>query len=131
MTAIESENGLKSHQIRSNQRKAIEALISGSTTEQAAIYAGVQERTVYHWRTQDDFKAALQDAQNHALSSAVIGLSGASIDAVQVLRDIANDTEAPPSTRVSAAKAILDSVIRLKELYDLENRISKLEAMQS
>lgn len=113
--------------IRTNQRKAIEALISGATMEHAALEAGVTLRTIYTWKTADNFKQALDDAQNEALGTAVIALSGATVDAVQVLRSIAIDKESPPATRVAAARAILDSAIRLKELFDLEQRVAQLE----
>ena len=127
MSENQAENGTQYAKIRPNQRKAIEALITGATMEIAALEAGVTLRTVYVWRTQDNFKQALNEAQNEALSSAVIALSGATVEAVQVLRDIASDEKQKASTRVQAARAILDSAIRLKELHDLENRVQELE----
>jgi hypothetical protein len=51
--------------------------------------------------------------------------------AAKVLRDIAEDTEAPASARVSAARAILDSAIKAAEVEDLLPRLQALEEAQA
>ena len=43
------------------------------------------------------------------------------------LRDIATDTENPPTARVAAARAILAEVYRGTEVLDLAERIDRLE----
>jgi hypothetical protein len=47
--------------------------------------------------------------------------------AVETLEAIMQDSEAPASARVSAAKAVLEMAIKAVELEDLEARITALE----
>lgn len=114
--------------LRSKQRKALEVITAGGTVAQAAASAGVTETTIYNWKTEDAFKQALQDANSRILSDTVTALTVASVRAVEILIEVAEDTEAPPGTRVSAARAILDSTIKVRELYDLEQRIADIES---
>lgn len=115
--------------LQSNQRKALEAITAGATIEQAAAIADVTETTVYRWRSENanGFMDALQEANERILADTVTALTVASVQAVQILIEVASDEESPASVRVSAAKAILDSTIKVRELYDIERRISELE----
>lgn len=114
--------------IRPNQRRAIEALASGATTEVAAVEAGVTIRTLYRWKTEAPFKEALQAATDAALEDATAALTFAALDAVKTLQTIANDKTEKGSTRVQASRAILYAVLRLREQVELEERLSALEA---
>lgn len=115
-------------EIQSNQRKAIEALAAGSTVEMAALQAGVTAKTVYNWKSSHEgFIAELQSVTEGIMSESVNMLIGASRQAIITLTEIADDTEAPPGTRVSAARSILENTIRLSELWALEKRVSELE----
>ena len=49
-------------------------------------------------------------------------------DAVTTLHDVARDDQAPPSSRISAAKTILDIAYRSLEQEDLALRMDALEA---
>ncbi len=114
-------------EITSKQRKAIEALAGGTTNEQAAIYAGVTERTIYKWHIDPAFSQALTDASGVILSDTIRALTASAVSAVETLKTIAEDKAEKGSTRVSAARAILDSTIRLKEIIEFEKRITALE----
>jgi len=48
--------------------------------------------------------------------------------AVAALVTVAKDTEAPTSSRVSAARAILEFAMRAVEIDDFEERLAVLEA---
>ena len=113
--------------LRPNQRKALEALASGKTTEEAAIIAGVAIRTVFNWRTEPVFKQALQDMTDSTIESATVMLATSALDAIKTLREIAQDKEAKQAVRVSAARAILENVLRLKDQYEIGERIAELE----
>lgn len=113
--------------LRPNQVKAIESLAAGSTVEVAAATANVQWRTVYKWKSEKNFKQALQDATDRALQETSQALTFAAKDAVLFLQNVVNDSGAKDSTRVQAAKVILDSVLRLREQYELTRRIELIE----
>lgn len=115
--------------LQSNQRQALASLIAGETIEQAASAAGVQESTVYKWKSENfnGFLTALNEANERILSDVVMSLTVASREAVGVLREVMLSDDTQPQTRVSAARALLVSIIKVKELYDIEQRISELE----
>lgn len=118
--------------LQSNQRKALENLIAGSTVAQTAAIVGVSEKTIYRWKAEhDDFQQALKEANDRILSDTVMALTVASVKAVQALVDVLDDDTAEHNHKISAAKAILDSTINLRKLYDHEERIIALEAQAS
>ncbi|RLG20522.1 hypothetical protein DRN74_05225, partial [Candidatus Micrarchaeota archaeon] len=47
--------------------------------------------------------------------------------AISVLMQVMLDQEAPASPRVAAARAVLDYALRIKEIEELEERVSRLE----
>ena len=72
-------------------------------------------------------RAALSAALDIALSQAAARCSGAMGAALEVLLSIAENIEAPASARVSAARAILDSGLRMRESLELSERVAVLE----
>lgn len=75
-----------------------------------------------------EFQNALREASNKAIDTAVTRLSGAAGGAVETLVTIQDDKNAPYTVRVSAARAILNNVIKLTELRDLSDRVAAIEA---
>ncbi len=61
------------------------------------------------------------------MGQAVARLQHMSTHAVTVLATVMADKTTPPSTRVMAAKSILEFAIRAVELEDLEARLAVLE----
>jgi hypothetical protein len=61
------------------------------------------------------------------LESAVNTLRREATSAAETLATISSDTNAPPSARVSAARSLLELVLRATELQDVEERIAALE----
>jgi hypothetical protein len=51
-------------------------------------------------------------------------------EAVETLRKIIGDPDAPSSSRVQAAKAIIDSGLRIVEITDIITRLEALEDAQ-
>ena len=109
------------------KRRAIEALVSGSSRAAAAAGAGVSQRTLRRWACSDDFAAALRAAYKQSFTDALRVLRGAAIDAVRALREVASDREAPPPARVAAARAILEEGRKAIELDETEARLTALE----
>jgi hypothetical protein len=59
---------------------------------------------------------------------AITQVQRATGEAVETLRSVMQDAEAPASARVSAAKAILETSVKGIEIEDLAARIAALEA---
>jgi hypothetical protein len=117
--------------LSAKQGKAIAALLSSKTVLGAAELAGVSARTLTRWLADDDFKAALLEAESEAIDAAtrrLIGLQGAAIDTLQ---ETLSDRKALPGIRMRAAQSILDFLMRLRDLRNIEKRLAALEAIIS
>jgi hypothetical protein len=62
------------------------------------------------------------------VEGAIANLQQATKEAVETLRKVMADAGAPTSSRVSAARTVLETAIRGVELLDLEERVERLEA---
>ncbi len=116
-------NGAK---ITARQRRLIEALLAGQTVSQACRTAGVSRATCYRWMRLPQVQAALAEGEADLLAVAMrrlLGMTGAAADA---LADLVTDRRLP-SARLQAAKAILDSTLRLRDAAALEARLTELE----
>lgn len=112
------------------QEKAIIALLNEPTLKAAAAKAGIGEATLWRWQQEPDFAEQYRTAKRQAVSQAVSRLQQACGEAVDTLRTIMTDDEAPPSSRVTAAKTILETAFKAFEMEELEKRIEDLEKLQ-
>lgn len=109
--------------------KFLSALLASPTIESAAKVAGISESTALRTLKEPAFATVYRDARREVVSHSLTALQGACSEAVQTLRDIATDSEAPASSRVAAAKAILETSIRAVEVDDLAARVETLEGL--
>ncbi len=115
------------HNLTPKQHKAVACLLSEATISAAAAKAGIAERTLHGWLQDPLFEAAYRAVRREAVGQAVARLQQMSTHAVTVLATVMADKTTPPSTRVMAAKSILEFAIRAVELEDLEARLAVLE----
>lgn len=112
----------------SRQQKALTALIRAPTVEAAARAAGVGYSTVRKWLKDDaEFKAAYSAEMDALLQDASRKARAATGAAVDTLTNIMQDAETPAAAKVSAAKTLIDSALRLTEAVDTETRLAALE----
>jgi transposase len=111
------------------QEKAIAALLTTDSVSQAANVAGVGERTLYRWLQEPVFLEQYRKARKTALDQAISTLQERSNAAARALVDIVEDQEMPPSTRVAAAREIIQASIKGVERDDFESRLEELERM--
>jgi len=109
------------------QRKTIAALLEVRTVENAAVMAGVGRRTVFRWLADPTFLRALRQAEGDVISEAVRVLVTDLKGNHQTLRDLRDDEDQPSSVRLRAAVALDDSLLRWRELLDMEQRLTHLE----
>lgn len=121
-----AENGT----LTTKQRLAVVALLEERTVTGAAKRAGVGAKTLFVWLTQPAFRAELSKAESAAIDDAVRALVRTSGAAIAVLEKTMTDAGATASTRVRAAQAILDNLLKLREHLTLDERVSRLEAAQ-
>jgi phage terminase small subunit len=113
--------------LTTRQRKFVAALLATRTIEEAAIAAGISERTAYRYLQKPAIKRALGqtlDAVLGQVSRRVVKEMGSALDTLKEIHEKAAEKAAP---RVSAARAILDAGPRLREALDLADRVAELE----
>jgi hypothetical protein len=111
------------------KEKAILALLSERTVEDAARLAGVPPRTLHRWRKESEFKSAYIAAKREAFSQSIGRLHQMTTAAVSTLGKTMLDPRTPPATKIRAAESILGHTFKAIELEDLESRLSELERL--
>lgn len=120
-----SQNG----SLTRNQVRAIAALLSNRTVEEAAESAGVAARTVYRWLKTNDFKLALTHAKGEVLTDAVRVLITDMQANHRTMIDIRDNEKNDASLRLRAAIALDNSLLKWRELGNVEERLAALEEM--
>jgi hypothetical protein len=92
---------------RVSDEQLIEAIITHQTNEQAAAAVGLSVRTLYERKSDEAFRARLQEAREMQLRAAVDELSRAALSAVLELEAIATNPANPAGVRVQAAQGLL------------------------
>lgn len=106
------------------------AVAGGESVRRASESAGCCESTGYRICRSPEFRQRVGEIRTDATDAAVGRLSWLAVDAVEVLRDVMQDANNPPVSRVGAAKTLLATLGPLSELHELRSRLDGLEAMQ-
>ena len=107
------------------QEKAIQALLSCRTLEEAAKVSRISAATLRRWRALPGFAAAYRIARFAMLEASTNALRGATGAAVDAL--LRNLTSGSPSAEIRAADVILTAAYKSAELEELAERIAALE----
>lgn len=121
-----SENATKKT-LTPAQRRCIEALLTAPSATEAAKMVGIHRRTLYRWLRDPVFVAALREAEGEAVATLSRTLAGLGEDAAAALRDALKPGQ-KMSIRLRASEVVIGNLLRIRELVDLENRLTKLEA---
>jgi transposase len=108
-----------------NQLKAISYILESSTIEEAARKARVSRGTLYNWMKEELFHEKLMEERTAVFNESLGLLKQATREAVNVLLNLLKSKS--ETTKRLAAKEILGLSIRVTEIKDLEERISKIE----
>ncbi len=112
---------------RMHKREAVAlALLEAPTVTEASRRTGVSERTIYVWLKEPEFQEVFREVKKRFISLTLSRLEGITGEAIETLREIMLTGEGE-SPRVSASKTILETVLKLYEYEQLEERITKLE----
>ena len=109
------------------REQAIAALLSHGTIEAAADAVGIAEVTLRRWMKDSGFRAEYLEARRLAMAQATSQLQQLSSAAANALKAVIEDTAAPHSARVAAARTVFDLGYRGVEIEDLAERIGALE----
>ncbi len=104
---------------RINKELVAVNLLTCATNKEAAEKSGVSITTLYRLKKDQDFQTVLQETMQKA--------QGYCLESLEVLRTVMNDKAATDSSRVSAARTILELGVTL---HEDENIIQKLADME-
>lgn len=113
--------------LTSKQLKAILALLTERTMQDAAKKSGVSETTLWRWMQEPEFQSAYRQARRSVVEKAIGELQAACSEAVKTLHR--NLSCGVASTEVTAAKIILEQATKGVELIDLQERLESLEQL--
>lgn len=113
-------------QVPTKQKRFIAALLQSGNAAAAGESSGVPERTFRRWLADDDFRAALEVAENELIEDAarrILSLQGAAVDELSNILS----GRFPPALKLKAAVSVVDVSLKLLELRRLSERVSLLE----
>lgn len=112
------------------QKRAIAGLLEATTVEQAADIAGCSESSIYRWQREDEaFQMELAKAEGAMIAQAVAGCVADMTQNHETMRAIRDDTDAKAAVRLQAAQALDRSLLKWRELRNVEERLAKLEGV--
>ncbi len=115
--------------LNAKQERALVALLDCGEIKEAAETAGITKVTLWRWLQSPEFQSRYRAARRQLVETAIAQLQSDCTIAVRVLREVAEDKQAPASSRVAAAKTIIEQSIGAIELMDLQERVEMLEKM--
>ncbi|MDJ0719580.1 MAG: phBC6A51 family helix-turn-helix protein [Prochloraceae cyanobacterium] len=111
--------------LTAKQQKAVFMLTEGYKLIDVAKALEITRETVSHWIKKPEFIAEFDRILNEFAVSSMLNLSGASEDAARVIRELVNDENIKPETRLKAAIATFD-VLKNAELVRIQAEIDQL-----
>ena len=90
------------------QQRALDLLLAGHATTAVAAEVGVRRETIWRWTQDPAFAAEVSRRQAERRQAIHSELDAGVLEAVQMLRGLVADTEAPAGARVRAATALMD-----------------------
>jgi predicted xylose isomerase-like sugar epimerase len=118
-----------SDRLTTNQRKALEALLTESSVRAAATAAGLGEATLYRYLNDEFFTSELRRRQQAILSATTAALCGLSSKALDALIDVLDSSTATEAVKTRAALGWLKQTRQSVELDNLLERLERLEAL--
>ncbi|MGG5369517.1 phage replication protein [Enterococcus sp. AZ196] len=109
------------------QDRFLKALLEAPSIEKACEMAGINKTTGYKYLKDDKFLTEYRKLRREAMQQVTARLQKASEEAVEVLREVMTDKKASPSSKVQAAKNVLEIAYRSIELDDIQERIAMIE----
>lgn len=115
------------YSLTTRKTKALQALLTEPTKRAAAERAGISESTLRSYFSDREFQRAYKEAFAEVVTEATREAQRSLYPAIKTLQDIVEDEEQPGSSRISAARSILEYGLRLTEAVDVIERLNTLE----
>lgn len=118
----------EAEKLTTKQEAAVVALLTYPTAQEAAKACGIVKSTLWRWQREPLFMQRYAEARRAVMQQALSSLQQTTGKAVSTLAAIMEDAKVPPSARVSAARSVLEYAFKGVEQFELEERITALEA---
>ncbi len=109
------------------QQKALAALITYPTREQAAEAAGITSKTLRKYLQDPEFKEAYARESHNIIDEATRQAQSGLAPALETLREIVESDAYSPSVRIQAARTLLEYTLRLTEITDILRALEETE----
>ena len=110
------------------QELFLAALLTAPGIEAAAKQVDISATTAWRWMRTPAFQQQYRESKREVVQHAVTLLQQFATTAVGTLASVMTDRTAPSSSRVAAARTVLELSLRGVELDDLLTRLEILEA---
>jgi hypothetical protein len=115
------------HRGRKNaDQSLLMALACGATVEAAARSAGISKATAFRRLQSPQFCKQLQQARSEMVQRVAGMLTAAAMEAVKTLMEL-QKASVPYASRLGAARSILEIGMKVREVAELEERLTSLE----
>ncbi len=109
----------QSSRLKPKQRVALTALLTGQTVTQAAAAAGVDRTAVHRWlRSNDAFRAALDEAREDATAAGTLALTGLLEKSLDVVHGALDAGDVKVALAIVQASGILERLRPSRQLDD-------------
>lgn len=102
-----------------NEERAVIALATSKSQEEAARKCGLSARTLRHYLAKPEFQKAYRAACLELTAGATNRARQLLSPALDTLNEIMNDANAPPAARTNAARIAIDAALKLTEQVDI------------
>lgn len=109
--------------------KIISVLLASSTRKEASKKLGITLNTLYARMNAPEFQVKYQKARDELIYQVIDRLQTTMLEAVEVIKEIMCNQNAPPQIRLNASDALIRHGIRLTEQREIIERIERLEAL--
>lgn len=116
-----------SNELTPKQIKAVMALMSQPTFQDAAKSVGVTYMTIRNWLKDPIFNREYKRMQEKAVESALGKIQNFANESVEIIMDIAKDETVNANIRLNAIKTIWDVIMKRRN-NDIVDRLDKLES---
>ena len=122
-----ARNGTNPAQLSAQQQQAIRALLATKNVAEASQKTRVSLRTLWRWMSDPVFRVHLAGAEADMLDAATRRLLQLQDEAIETVQAIMQDGELGANVRLRAAQTVLDTLLKLRELRNIEQRLVALE----
>lgn len=113
--------------MRKNDEKILAALLTCGNVAETERITGISRSTIYNRLADKKFKSEYDSRRQSVLSEACNTLQATLTNAVNTVKEIAENEDAAPQVRLNACGMLLQNCLRYVEQIDILARIEALE----